>query len=146
MTYRTTLAAAFFAVAFFCSVFAAQAAKTEKIEMQSRLWDDASGEATITDGAAGTKEITVKADNLVPNSVFTVWFANEEAGEERESVAAGKNSFRTDANGDGVFTATVPDEKIESWRKIEVGFHPEGDPGNLENVHLALSGDMGEAG
>lgn len=145
MTLKTMLAAAGIAAAFFCSVSVSEA-KTEKIEMQSRLWEESSVEATIKDAAAGTKEITIKAENLMPNSVFTVWFANDEAGDERESVSTGKNSFRTDANGNAVFTATVSDDQIEKWKNIEVGFHPEGDPSYLENVHIAFSGDLREAG
>lgn len=126
------------------SISASHAARTEKIEMQSRLWEEAKGEATIKDATAGTKEITIRAQNLVPDSVFTVWFVNG-TGEQREGVGKGKNSFRTDAAGNGLFSATVSDKQVEGWEKIEVGFHPEGDPKNLENLHVALTGELKEA-
>lgn len=131
--------------AFFLNAGSVLAAETGKIEMQSRMWEEASAQATIKDSNAGTKEITISAENLAPDSVYTVWFVRESEG-DRAAVGDNENSFRTDENGNGSFSATVPDEKIEEWDWIVVGFHPEGDPDNIENLHVAFTGDLKVAG
>jgi len=62
----------------FCLSAAAAEAVAEKIEMRSNLWEEAKGEALIEEAAADTREITIRVENLVPDSVFTVWFVNEQ--------------------------------------------------------------------
>lgn len=146
MYLKRTVAAFFSAMALFFTPAASGAATDETIDMRSRMWEESSGHVIIRDTSGGAKEITIAAEKLVPNSVFTVWFANEDVAGEKKEVGEGENSFRTDANGNAEFKAIVPAEQMEDWRKIVVGFHPEGDPSNLENVHLALSGDLNEAG
>lgn len=128
------------------SVFTASAeAAVEKIEMESELWKEARGEALIEDIASGTKEITVSVENLVPDSVYTVWFVNEEPRVDVEGVGdGGANSFRTDSEGKGVFKARVAGAEVEDWQKLEVAYHPEGDPRKLANLHIALMGDLRE--
>lgn len=129
----------------FLNIGAALAAETGKIELDSRMWQQASAEATIKDSAADTKEITINADNLAPDSVYTVWFVKEGDGGGRLAIGD-ENSFRTDENGDGVFNASVPGVNVDDWDWIVVGFHPEGDPENLENLHVAFTGELAGVG
>lgn len=142
---RLTLGALACALAFFLTASAAQAV-AEKIEMKSDLWKEAKGEALIRDLEADTKEITIHVENLVPDSVFTVWFVNEQPRVDVMGVGEGVNSFRTDREGKGVFSATVPSSAVEEWQKLEVAYHPEGDPRKLANLHIALSAELDEAG
>lgn len=134
------------AISLFFSVSIAAAAGTGKMEMQGYFWEEAQGDVTIRDAGADKKEITIDARNLVPDSLFTVWFVNEGEVPDRKGVGQGDNSFTTDSAGKGHFSAIVPEGLIEDWDKLEVAFHPEGDPENLENLHVALIGDLGETG
>lgn len=140
-----TIARVLLALALFLNVGAALAAKTAKLELQSRMWEEASAQATVKDATAGTKEITLNAENLAPDSVYTVWFVKEGDEGEREAVGE-QNSFRTDENGNGLFSAIVSDDEMKDWDWIVVGFHPEGDPENLENLHVAFTGELREVG
>ncbi|MBI2400446.1 MAG: hypothetical protein HYV23_05230 [Deltaproteobacteria bacterium] len=142
---RLTLCALMCAMAFFLTGSPAGAA-AEKIEMQSNLWKEAKGEALIKDLEADNKEITIHVENLVPDSVFTVWFVNERPRVDVMGVGEGANSFRTDSEGRGVFSATVPSSEIEDWQKLEVAYHPEGDPKKLANLHIALIAELDEQG
>jgi hypothetical protein len=116
-------------------------AAAEKIEMQSSLWEEAKGEALIKDVESDTKEITIQVENMVPDSVFTVWFVNERPRVDVQGVGQG-NSFKTDRDGNGVFSAQVPSSEVEDWQKLEVAYHPEGDPRKLENLHIALIAEL----
>lgn len=137
-------------MAFFLALFifpASAFAAVEKIEMESVLWEEARGEALIEDLASGTKKkITLLVENLVPDSVYTVWFVNEEPKVDVEGVGdTGANNFRTDADGKGVFKARVEGSAVEAWQKLEVAYHPEGDPREPANLRIALIGELREA-
>ena len=129
----------------FCLSATAAEAVAEKIEMRSNLWEEAKGEALIEEAAADTREITIRVENLVPDSVFTVWFVNERPVVDIMGVGEGANSFRTDSDGNGVFSATVSSGELEDWQKLEVAYHPEGDPRKLANLHIALIAELKEA-
>lgn len=132
---------------FACALsFLSAPAAAEKIDMQSNLWEEAKGEALIEDLAADTKEITIRVENLVPDSVFTVWFVNEQPIVDIMGVGEGVNSFRTDRDGKGVFSAAVKSSELEDWQKLEVAYHPEGDPKKLANLHIALVAELNDKG
>lgn len=132
----------FFVLAFFVTI--AQAAQ-EKVDLKGKLWERVKGEAVITDTAEGQKEIKVQAKGLQPNSVYTVWFVKEKPQMDMAGVGAGDYSFKTDAEGTGEYTATVAAEEITNWEKIEVAFHPDGNPANLKDIKIALKGDLESA-
>ncbi|MCL4874328.1 hypothetical protein KJ039_09640 [bacterium] len=106
-------------------------------EMESFLWEDSRAEVEITDAAEGEKEITIRADDLMPDSMYTVWLVSEERS-EAEMVSPKEHGFRTDSEGNGVFTALVPEEELGRWERIEVAWHPEGAP-TMEGMQTAFA-------
>jgi hypothetical protein len=132
----------FFVLAFFVAM--AQAAE-EKVDLNGKLWERVKGEAVITDAAEGQKEIKLQAKGLEPNSVYTVWFVKDNPQMGIAGVGDGDHSFTTDAEGAGEYTATVAAEELSNWEKIEVAFHPDGNPSNLKDIKIAMKGDLESA-
>lgn len=102
-------------------------AHTDRFEMESFLWEDARAEAVIADAAEGAKEITIQAENLMPDALYTVWLVSEEQG-EAAMVSPMEHGFRTDSEGNGTFSVVVPGDELGNWDRIEVAWHPEGAP------------------
>lgn len=132
----------FFVFAAFMTV--AQAAE-EKIDLRSEVWEKAKGEAIIKDLSKEQKEVNVKVSNLQPNSVYTVWFVNEQPRMDMAGVGAGDFAFRTDDKGNGLYTANVSASEVDKWDSLEVALHPDGNPRNMENIQIALKGDIEES-
>lgn len=110
------------------------------MEMESFLWEDSRAEVEITDAAEGEKEITIRADDLMPDSVYTVWLVSEERS-EAEMVSPMEHGFRTDSEGKGVFSAAIPEEELARWERIEVAWHPEGAP-TVEGMQTAFAAGL----
>lgn len=130
---------------FFFAVAATAFAAEEKIDLKGRLWENVKGTATISDAGEGQKRIAIEASNLKPNSTYTAWFVNEKAGKDMAGVGTGDYSFKSDAKGNAKYTAVVPSSEIESWDSLEIAYHPDNNPSNMENISTALKGDLGEA-
>ncbi len=131
----------FFFAAFMATAFAAE----EKIDLKGRLWENVKGTATISDAGEGQKKISIEASNLKPDSTYTAWFVNEKAGKDMSGVGTGDYSFKSDSKGNAKYTAVVPSSEIENWENIEIAYHPDNNPKNMENISIALKGDLGEA-
>ena len=108
----------------------------------------AKAEAVVKDapGAADQKQITIKASGLKPDSVYTAWFVNEKPKMDMAGVGTGDYSFRSDSQGNGTYTATVPASDLEKWSLLELARHPDGNPTNMDNVKIALKADIGKLG
>ncbi len=132
----------FFVLALFVAV--ADAAE-EKVDLRGKLWERVKGEAIIKDVEEGQKQISIEASNLEPNSVYTVWFVNEKPQMDMAGVGEADYSFKTDAEGRGEFTATVSSEEIRNWEKLEVAYHPDGNPSNMKDIKITLKGDLEKA-
>ncbi|MBW7957072.1 MAG: hypothetical protein H3C68_04190 [Deltaproteobacteria bacterium] len=115
-------------------------AHTDRMEMESFLWEDSRAEVEITDTAEGAKEITIRAEDLMPDSMYTVWLVSEER-REAEMVSPMEHGFRTDSDGNGVFSAVVPEEELGRWERIEVAWHPEGAP-TVEGMQTAFAAGL----
>ncbi|HEY4708169.1 MAG TPA: hypothetical protein VII64_11980 [Thermodesulfobacteriota bacterium] len=132
----------FIAVLFSVMAGISQAAE-EAIDFKGQKdFKDARGHATITDAGEGQKEIRLDASGLKPDSVYTFWFANQEPKMEMSGVGRPDYSFRSDSQGNASYTAVVPAEDLERWQELDIAYHPEGDPKNLANIEIALSGDL----
>ncbi|HBG46554.1 MAG TPA: hypothetical protein DDW94_06130 [Deltaproteobacteria bacterium] len=119
-------------------------AATEKLTLEAEpAFREASGEALIRDARAGQKEINIQASGLRPNSVYTLWFVSEEAGKNMAGVGRADFSFKSDDRGNAKYSATVSAAEIRKWDKIEVAYHPDGNPRNMANIDIALIGDLG---
>ena len=132
-------------VFLFSFLTAAAYAVQEKVDLRGEALKGANGEALIKDAGEGGKMIDIKARGLAPGSVYTVWFVKDMPGGEIAGIGRGDHSFRSDAAGNGEFSALVPEKDIADWDNIEVFIHPDGDPGNVRNAGIALKGDISEA-
>lgn len=140
---RGVIAAVFFFL--FATLITTAFAAEEKVDLKGRLWENVKGTATISDAGEGKKQITIEASNLKPDSTYTAWFVNEKAGKDMSGVGTGDYSFKSDAKGNGKYTAVVPSSEIESWDSLVIAYHPDNNPSNMENISTALKGDLGEA-
>lgn len=121
-------------------------AATQKVSLTGeKAFKQAKGEAVIRDAGAENKQISVKASGLKPNSVYTLWFVTEKPRMDMAGVGTGDYSFRTDAKGEGQYTATVAGDELKRWKLLEVAYHPDADPRNLENIDIALKGSLPES-
>lgn len=120
-------------------------AATQKVELEGeKAFKQAKGEAVIRDAGADQKQIDIKASGLKPNSVYTLWFVTEKPRMDMAGVGTGDYSFRTDSRGNGQYTATVSEEALRRWDLLEVAYHPDANPANMENIDIALKGELPE--
>ncbi|MBZ0155629.1 MAG: hypothetical protein K8I29_05350 [Alphaproteobacteria bacterium] len=111
----------------------------------------AKGSAVIKDvegtaRGAEQKEITISASGLQPDSVYTVWFVNEKPKMDMAGVGTGDFSFKSDSQGRGSYTASVPASELQKWSLLEVALHPDGNPKNMDNIKIALKADLKQPG
>ncbi len=126
--------------AFIAPAYAAE----ERVPLRGMLWERVKGEAIIKDTAdvEGQKQFNIQASGLEPNSVYTVWFANRERAGDIKGAGVEDYSFKTDGAGNGAYVTTLTEYQIRDWDLIQVAFHPDGNPRNLDNAQIALTGDL----
>lgn len=142
--HRKLFANILIAVFFLMFALDAQAAIQKSSLKGEKDFKKARGEAIISDAGADRKQISVKASGLKPNSVYTFWFVNEEPRMDMAGVGTGDYSFKTDAQGNGQYTAIVSEEELRKWNLFEVAYHPDNNPQNMENIQIALKGEVPE--
>jgi hypothetical protein len=124
-------------------VMSAVAANEQKITLKpDKAGQGAKGEAAITDGKAGQKEITIAMTGLKPNSVYTVWLVNMKPKMDMLGVGTGDYSFKSDGKGIGKYTATISNPELGKWEMVEIAYHPDGDAKNMKNMQIALSASV----
>lgn len=124
-------------------------AAERKIPLKGDFWRRASGEVVIKDMAPDQKdqkEITINMKNLRANAVYTVWFVNMKPEMKMAGIGTADYSFKTDSEGNGQYMAAVPASEIEKWDLIEVAYHPDGNPKNMDNIKVALKAKLKSAG
>lgn len=133
-------------IAVFFSLFLLEAhAATQKSSLKGEKdFQKARGDAVISDAGADRKQISVKASGLKPNSTYTLWFVNEEPRMDMAGVGTGDYSFKSDAQGNVQYTAVVTEEELRKWNLFEVAYHPDNNPQNMENIQIALKGEVPE--
>jgi hypothetical protein len=120
-------------------VMSAMAANEQKITLKpDKAGQGAKGEATITDGKAGQKEITIAVTGLKPNSVYTVWLVNMKPKMDMLGVGTGDYSFKSDDKGIGNYTATISNAELEKWEMLEIAYHPDGNAKDMKKMQIAL--------
>lgn len=107
---------------------------------------DAKAQAVVSDVGADQKQVTIMASGLQPNSVYTVWFVNEQPKMDMAGVGKGDYSFRTDSRGSGTYTATVPASDLEKWQMFKIALHPDGNARNMDNIKIALQAEIDRLG
>lgn len=129
--------AAAVAMAFAITV---QAPHENTVDLRGEDWDDAAGEAVITDVQDGQKEIRIDASGLEPNATYSVWLINKAPLMGEVGIGSGDLIFESDALGRGFYIVTIPSEQFKDWDKIEVMHHPNRDTKDFEGAELTLTG------
>ncbi|HBG45692.1 MAG TPA: hypothetical protein DDW94_01725 [Deltaproteobacteria bacterium] len=131
-------------IAVFFSLFLVEAhAAVQKSSLRGEKdFKKAQGEVTVSDAGADQKQISVSASGLKPNSIYTFWFVNEKPRMDMAGVGTGNYSFRSDAQGNAQYTAAVSQEELRRWNLFEVAYHPDQNPQNMENIQIALKGEV----
>jgi hypothetical protein len=122
----------------------AEAAGDRKVVLKAgKSGKGASGQVVISDKGADAREITLRANGLKPDSVYTVWFVNMKPKMDMAGVGEGDFSFRTDGKGNATYSATVAPADLAKWQLFEVAYHPSGDPKNMKEMeNTALIGKL----
>lgn len=132
----------FFAFAAFLAPLAHAAEDSVAFEPQ-KLWEQVRGDLTVRDMSnyPGQKEIAVDLSGLEPNSVYSVWLSKEGTN-DLKGIGVKDHAFRSDAQGKGRFITSIPEGEFERWDTLEVAFHPQGDPKNINNAEIAAKADI----
>lgn len=129
------------------ALFSTAALASYEVPLEGSLgFRDAKGVAIIEEGPGHVYEqeqITINVGGLKPNSVYTAWLAKDEPGARLQGLGVEPYSFRTDASGSGSFIATVGEGEFHRWDNLEIAYHPNDDPGDLQSSQIALRGDFG---
>lgn len=102
----------------------------------------AKGEALVKDSGSDQKEVSLMMTGLKPNSVYTVELTNMKPKMDMMGIGEGDYSFKSDDRGRGHYTAMVPADNWHRWQRLEVYFHPDGNPKGMKKMELALSADL----
>lgn len=117
-----------------------QAPHENTVDLRGEDWDDATGEAVITDVQDGQKEIRIDASGLEPNATYSVWLINKAPMMGEVGIGSGDLIFESDALGRGFYIVTIPSDQFKDWDKIEVMHHPNRDTEDVESAELTLTG------
>lgn len=116
------------------------------VPLKGALNSGASGEAEIanTGFRAPMWVLSINVYGLKPNSVYSVWYVNEQPKFETAPAGVDTNHFKTNGSGNGRYVTTVSDYDINywHWRYIEVYSHPDNNPGNTKDMVMVLKGDL----
>jgi hypothetical protein len=97
----------------------------------------ASGTATVEGN-----RLTITAKGLKPNAVYTVWFVNMQPTMTKAGAGTPPYDFRTDAQGNGKYTASLGESPLGKWQAIFIVRHPSGDPKAMDKMEDALMGKL----
>jgi len=102
-------------------------------------------------GATGTatlsgNSLSIQAKGLHPNSVYTVWFVNMKPKKTEAGAGQAPYMFKTDAQGNGSYSASLSEPPFGKWQMIMIVLHPDGDPMNMKGMVGALSTKIPEKG
>jgi Cu/Ag efflux protein CusF len=122
---------------------AAQAAEMRHLVLKpGQAGQGAKGEATIVDKDPATKEITLAAEGLKPNAIYTVWVVNMKPKMEMAGVGSGDYSFKSDASGRGQYMGTLSAAELAKWQMLEIAYHPDGNPKNMKQMDVVLEAEL----
>jgi hypothetical protein len=107
---------------------------------------DARGAVVLRDLDGNLQEVDISAHGLRPEEVYTVWLTAEKflGRMDMEGLGEPDYSFETDDQGNGSYTATISKEDLQDWESIEIAFHPDRDPQNMDNIIIDLKAALQE--
>jgi hypothetical protein len=123
-------------VFFFSSAFASGGSHTLVLDPMAKH-PDASGTAYI----AGD-HINVQARGLKPDAVYTVWFVKMKPKKSETGAGTAPFMFRTDAWGNGSYSAPLQHSPYGKWSMVMVVQHPNGDPKDMKSMVGALKASL----
>lgn len=102
--------------------------------MADKSHSGASGTVTLSENS-----ISIQVKGLRPNGVYTVWFVNMKPKKQEIGAGQAPYMFKTDAGGNGSYTAPLSEAPFGKWEAVMIVLHPKGDPMNMKDMVPALS-------
>lgn len=101
-------------------------------------WLDAKGEVSASPVKANNYTVTLKASNLVPNGLYTLWWVNKKIVGMDMGPAGGlpSNEFRADSKGNATANITVPANN--NYQMLVAAYHAD------NQTHGQMPGEMGK--
>jgi hypothetical protein len=98
-------------------------------------------------GATGTavisaQNISIEANGLKPNSVYTAWFVNMKPKKNETGAGQPPYMFKTDSSGKGKYSSHLDKSPFGKWEMLMIVLHPTGDPADMKNMVGALSANL----
>lgn len=115
---------------------------SEHVQLEAQKGNNAQVSAQIQKAQEGKKQISIDLKGLKPNSLYTVWLVNEKPKMEMAGLGSGDYSFRTDEEGNAIYTANVSEQELAKWKLLEIAYHPDNDPKNMKNMQIAAKGKI----
>ena len=102
--------------------------------MAAKAHPGASGAAVI-----GHESLSIRAEGLRPNAVYTVWFVNMKPKKHEAGAGNRPYMFKTDSYGNGRYESSLSESPFGKWEMLMIVLHPTGDPMDMKNMVGALS-------
>ncbi len=118
-------------------LFLAVSSRAEAISLPLKAEKDNPGGSGTA--ALDNEKISIRAEGLRPNGVYTVWFVNKKPKKHEAGAGTAPYTFRSDGQGKGSYESTLSESPFGKWRTIMVVRHPTGDPGDMKNMVPAFS-------
>jgi hypothetical protein len=101
-------------------------------------WLAAKGEVSVSPVKAKSYTVRLKASNLVPNGLYTLWWVNKKVVGMDMGPAGGTpgNEFRADSEGNATATITVPADN--NYQMLVAAYHAD------NQTHGQMPGEMGK--
>jgi len=110
----------------------------EKISLDPmKKHKNASGTAVIS-----SNSLNIEAKGLKPDSVYTVWFVNKKPKKKEAGAGTAPYMFKTNASGDGSYSAPLEESPFGKWQMIMIVLHPDGDPKDMKKMVGALKAKL----
>jgi hypothetical protein len=90
-------------------------------------------------GSLSEQSLSIQAQGLRPNAVYTVWFVNTKPSKHETGAGSAPYMFKTDSNGRGTYQASLSESPAGKWEMLMIVLHPDGDPKNMKSMVGALS-------
>lgn len=121
---------------FFSSGWASGGGRTIALEPTPEH-PEATGTALIDN-----RHISLQARGLKPDAVYTVWFVSMKPKKSETGAGEAPYMFRTDARGNGTYSAPLNEAPFGKWSMIMVVLHPNHNPKNMKNMVGALKAPL----
>ena len=86
--------------------------------------------------------VSIQAQGLKSNSVYTVWFVNMKPKKHETGAGSAPYMFKTDVNGFGQYSAALSESPFGKWQIIMIVLHPNGDPTDMKSMVAALKAEL----